>query len=121
MIALNFGLNYSYAERIIVKTVGKTSTVLAEQFVQWIGVIDRISKYEVYNEDWPTIIGSLDTTVQLISRPKENQEEFYSGKHKFHCIKKQALVSPTGLMIHSSQSVNSAMHDFQLYKISNLE
>ena len=49
------------------------------------------------------------------------QEAYYSGKHKIHCIKAQALVSPTGLLIYTSPPVKGSTHNFKLYKDSDLE
>ena len=69
------------------------------------------------------ILGSLDASVQPITRSviKEIQRAYYSGKNKIHCVKTQALVSPTGLLIHASKPVERSIHDFQLFKISNLD
>ena len=99
----------------------KSSKVLAGEFIQWISVIDRLSQFEVYNEDWPTILGSVDATVQIISHPKNQHGDFYSGKHKFHCIKTQVFVSSVGLLIHSSMPVCRSIHDFKLSKNSGLK
>ena len=71
--------------------------------------------------DFPLLLGSVDATVQRISRPFNNQGDYYSGKHKCHVIKVQALVSPLGLLIHFSNSVPGAVHDFTLFKDSKLE
>lgn len=62
----------------------------------------------------------FDATVQKISRPGKNQRAFYSGKHKFHCVKTQAFVSPVGLLMHYSKTVDGKIHDFALFKNSKL-
>lgn len=74
-------------------------------------------------KDWPTLLGSLDATVQIIKRPTKAkvQKSFYSGKHKFFCYKTQALVSPTGFLIHCSQPVEGSIHDFELFEMSKFE
>lgn len=95
VIGFYFGLNGSYTQKITLSTIHKTAKILADKFINWISVIDRITDYNIYNADWPTLLGSLDATVQLIatSRIYEVQEAYYSGKHKIHCIKAQALVA----------------------------
>ena len=62
----------------------------------------------------------FDATVQKISRPGKNQRAFYSGKHKFHCVKTQVFVSPVGLLMHYSKTVDGKIHDFALFKNSKL-
>ena len=113
MIGMNFGIDPSYAERVVMKVIGETSKIFFGQFVKWISVIDRITDNKIYC--------FIDATVQLISRPKHAQRAYYSGKHKIHCIKIQAFVSPTGQLIHCSKPVEGSMHDYALYKISGLE
>ena len=101
----------------------KSYKLLSDKYIKWISVIDRLSEYKIYNPDWPTLLGSLDATVQPISRSRveEVQKAYYSGKHKMHCVKTQALVSPTGLLIYTSRPVEGSIHDFRLYKESDLE
>lgn len=118
-----FGLNYSYAQRIVIQVIVKTHQLFCSSFIKWISVVSRITDYNLYNEDWPTLLGSLDATVQIIRRPSDSnvQQAFYSGKHKFCCFKTQALVSPVGLLIHCSKLVEGSIQDFKLFSMSNLE
>ena len=44
--------------------------------------------------------GFLDGTAVRICRPMVDQEEFYSGYKKYHCIKYQAITTPDGMIIH---------------------
>lgn len=120
MIGFYFGINPSYAERLIHSTISKVSNELVKEFVRWLSVSDRITDFHVYNEDFPTLLGSVDATAQLISRLKKKQKAYYSGKHKIHCIKTQAFVSPVGLLIHYTKCMEGAMHDFKLFNFSKL-
>lgn len=123
ILGFYFGLNYSYAQKIVINVITKTQKPLCSEFIKWISVINRISDFNMYIEDWPTLLGSLDATVQIIKRPSnaQVQKAFYSGKHKFCCYKTQALVSPTGFLIHCSQPVEGSIHDFKLFEMSKLE
>lgn len=58
--------------------------------------------------------GSVDATVQQVEKPKINQRFYYSGKHKFNCMKVQALVSPAGLLIHYANKDHCSIHDYTL-------
>lgn len=118
-----FGINFSYAQRIVIQIIAKTQQLLSSRFIKWIGVMSRITDFNIYNQDWPTLLGSLDATVQMIKRPSDAdvQKTFYSGKHKFCCMKTQAFVSPTGLLIHCSKPVEGSIHDFKLFCMSNLD
>ena len=121
MILLNFGIKMTYAHQVILSTIEKTYKILLLKYVRWISVSQRITEYNIILPDGPTLLGSLDATVQPINRPKVDQQLYYSGKHKQHCMKTQALVSPTGLLIHFSESVPGSVHDFTLFKNSNLK
>ena len=117
-MANRFGLHYTYTRQIFIDTIKIAGPVLQENFIRWISVSERLSA-QVRDPNFPLLIGSVDATVQKILKPKD-QKPYYSGKHKFHCMKTQALVNPQGYLISCSDSVPGAKHDFQLFQDSRL-
>lgn len=120
ILARNFGINKSYAFGIVYTTIKRTVGILEEKYIKWKSVEDRLTHTNDKFEDYPLLLGSVDATVQRIQKPSQNQEEYYSGKHKCHCIKVQAFVSPEGLLMNHSKLVKGAVHDFNLFKNSEL-
>ena len=65
--------------------------------------------------------GAVDATVFPILRPGlPNESDYYSGKHKIHCLKVQALVTPDGQCVHLSEIIPGATHDRILFTQSGL-
>jgi len=42
----------------------------------------------------------IDGTCMRICRPGVNQQEFYSGHKRMHCLKYQAISTPDGIIVH---------------------
>ena len=61
----------------------------------------------------------IDATESPIQRPKKNQEKFYSGK-KRHTLKTKIIVDAATLDICTVDIAPGSVHDFELYKQSNL-
>lgn len=58
--ALNFGLNYSYAEKIVLETISKTKDILINYYIPWISVNDRITKFNLNHiDDYPALLGAV--------------------------------------------------------------
>lgn len=119
-LAENYNITFTYAHDVIISTIQSTVNRLADKYIKWISVNERISEHQLRLKDWPLLLGSLDATVQEINNPHLDNDPYYSGKHKFHCEKVQAFVSPTGLLIHFSRSFPGRVHDFQVFKSSGL-
>lgn len=119
-MAMKFGLKYTYARQIVTQTISQTHSILESVYIKWISVPERIGA-NIPVVDYQFLLGSIDATVQRIYRPSRRQRDYYSGKHKMHCIKTQALVHPGGLLIHHSHCVPGAQHDFNLFKNSGLK
>lgn len=119
-IAENYNITYTYGHDVILSTIQCTASRLVEKYIKWISVNERITDYHLQLRDWPLLLGSLDATVQEINNPHLDNDPYYSGKHKFHCEKVQAFVSPTGLLIHFSKSFPGKVHDFKVFKNSGL-
>lgn len=92
--AVSFDIIYSKAYKKVKEIIISYHETLSERFIKLIGVSQRIQQYNQRYLDWPALLGSVDATVQSISRPHDNQDMYYSGKHKAHVIKVQAFVSP---------------------------
>ena len=47
-------------------------------------------------------VGALDATLIMISKPMDKEENnmYFSGRHKKHGVKLQVLVAPDGFCIH---------------------
>ena len=118
-LAMKFGLKYTYAREISIKTMRICQPILESVFVKWISVSTRLSA-NIQIIDYQYLLGSVDATVQKIYRPSINQRAFYSGKHKMHCMKTQALVSPTGQLMHHSHCIPGAQHDMSLFRDSGV-
>ena len=119
-MAMKFGVKYTYARYIVNQTILLAQPVLESVFIKWISVPERIGA-NIQVVDYQFLLGSIDATVQRIYRPSRRQRDYYSGKHKMHCMKTQALVNPAGQLIHHSHCVAGAQHDFSLFKNSGLK
>ncbi|KAG8226421.1 hypothetical protein J437_LFUL012517 [Ladona fulva] len=42
--------------------------------------------------------GFIDGTARAICRPSINQQEYYSGHKRLHCLKYQLILIPDGMM-----------------------
>ena len=62
----------------------------------------------------------IDASEVEIERPKENQEFYYSGKKKRHTLKFQLIVDIITLQIICCSFAAGSVHDFELFKQSDL-
>lgn len=42
--------------------------------------------------------GFIDGTCRQICRPSQQQQEYYSGHKRFHCLKYQSVLCPDGII-----------------------
>ncbi len=63
----------------------------------------------------------IDATESRIDRPKEKQQEWYSGKKKMHTIKTQVEIGIKTLLIYSIAFAKGCVHDFKLFKESSCD
>ena len=118
-IAQEFKLSRSYANKIIADTIECSYQKLYYYFCPWQNRKFQLEKNFLF-EKFPASLGSVDVTVQEISRPKKNQHIYYSGKHHYHCVKTQVMVSPNGCLSHSYGPVAGSVHDLQVFRMSDL-
>ena len=60
-----------------------------------------------------------DVTESKIDRPEKNQEEWYSGKKKFHSIKTQIEIGANTNLIYSLNFGKGSEHDFKIFKYTH--
>lgn len=61
-----------------------------------------------------------DVEEQPIERPKENQEEYYSGKKKKHTTKNQIIITENGERILNWYNAKGTTHDYRMIKDSQI-
>ncbi|KAJ8914010.1 hypothetical protein NQ315_012033, partial [Exocentrus adspersus] len=62
----------------------------------------------------------IDGTARAICRPSENQEAYYSGHKKMHCLKYQSVCTPDGLIINLQGAYQGRRHDAAILRESRL-
>lgn len=92
----------------------------------WDDRIDR-EKLELYSASISkkcriasNCVAFLDGTVIGICRPVEEQESMYNGHHRFHAVKFQSLIAPSGIIIHWAGPWRGPRHDSFIFNHSNL-
>jgi len=71
-------------------------------------------KHERMFTDFPQVAAVVDCSVFPIFKPAGHFDEakhYFSGKHNIYCVKFEAGVTPTGLLISHSNIQNGAKHD----------
>ncbi|XP_074033773.1 uncharacterized protein [Leptinotarsa decemlineata] len=64
--------------------------------------------------------GFIDGTARPICRPSINQEEYYSGHKRFHCVKYQSVICPDGMITSLKGAYVGRRHDAGIFRESNL-
>lgn len=102
---------YGIGKSRISPIVKETSKILVKD--KSFSLPNRVTNMNDYSE--PRI---EDATESRIDRPQENQEDWYSGKKKFHSIKTQVEIGANTLLIYSVAFAKGSIHDFKLFKNS---
>lgn len=55
--------------------------------------------------------GFIDGTARAICRPKRNQEDYFSGHKRHHCVKYQSVVCPDGIIVSLKGPYPGRRHD----------
>nr|CAI5833161.1 unnamed protein product [Callosobruchus analis] len=91
--------------------------------VQWLNR-DKLEFYaEVFRNKGPPMTncwGFIDETPRKICRPSQNQEEYYSGHKRYHCLKYQSILCPDGLIVNLKGAFPGRRHDARIYRESNI-
>ncbi|XP_050515881.1 uncharacterized protein LOC126892544 [Diabrotica virgifera virgifera] len=64
--------------------------------------------------------GFIDGTARRICRPSINQEAYYSGHKRWHCLKYQSVVCPDGIIISLKGPYLGRRHDAGIFEESNI-
>lgn len=62
----------------------------------------------------------IDGTVRPICRPSVQQQQYYSGYKKVHCLKYQSLLCPDGIIINLKGAYPGHRHDAGMFRESRL-
>lgn len=68
----------------------------------------------------PNCWGFIDGTARAICRPSLEQENYYSGHKRFHCVKFQSLLCPDGIIASLKGGWPGRRHDAAMFTESNL-
>ena len=66
-------------------------------------------------------VGFIDGTARFICRPTFNQQEYFSGHKRAHCLKFQGVVTPDGIIVHLSGPWNGRRHDAGMLAESGID
>uniref|UniRef100_A0A6P7H4T8 Uncharacterized protein LOC114344382 n=1 Tax=Diabrotica virgifera virgifera TaxID=50390 RepID=A0A6P7H4T8_DIAVI len=64
--------------------------------------------------------GFIDGTTRAICRPSTNQEQYYSGHKRQHCLKYQSIMCPDGIIINLKGAYIGRRHDAGIFRESNM-
>lgn len=62
----------------------------------------------------------IDGTIRPICRPSLQQENYYSGHKRVHCVKYPSVLCPDGLIINLSAAYPGRRYDAGIFRDSNL-
>jgi hypothetical protein len=66
------------------------------------------------------VVGIVGASPVFIRRPGRQQEDYYSGKHRRHCVNVQALVTADGQCAHLSKADCISTNDKAIFERSEL-
>ena len=101
-----FGISESYCHKIY----SRYRNILVQ--------VETLPNRKQLLEDAPSTL-AIDVTEQAIERPVKGQRAYYSGK-KRHTIKVQLVICVLTLAIYSVVIAKGKVHDFRIYKESNI-
>jgi hypothetical protein len=64
--------------------------------------------------------GFIDGTARPICRPSVQQENYYSGHKRFHCLKYQSILCPDGIIVNLKGAYQGRRHDAGIFRESQL-
>lgn len=101
--------------RRCIETLGMIAPVLSKMVPE--SVTETSRKFKNY----PNAVGACDVCFIPIVRPSdyEEQKKYYSGKHKQHGFKLQAIVNADGICISTYYEQYGSVHDLVVFKNSS--
>ncbi|KAJ8915566.1 hypothetical protein NQ315_012451 [Exocentrus adspersus] len=64
--------------------------------------------------------GFIDGTARPICRPSHNQEQYFSGHKRQHCIKYQSIICPDGIIVSLLGAYVGRRHDAGIFAESQI-
>lgn len=64
--------------------------------------------------------GFIDGTARQICRPSVEQENYYSGHKRFHCLKYQSVLCPDGIIVSLKGAYPGRRHDAGIFRETGL-
>nr|CAI5855962.1 unnamed protein product [Callosobruchus analis] len=64
--------------------------------------------------------GFIDGTARPICRPSVEQENYYSGHKRVHCLKYQSIVTPDGMTVSLLGAFEGRRHDAGIFRESHI-
>ncbi|KAJ8909281.1 hypothetical protein NQ315_003524 [Exocentrus adspersus] len=64
--------------------------------------------------------GFIDGTARAMCRPSVDQQDYYSGHKKVHCLKYQSVICPDGIICSLIGAYPGRRHDAAIFRDSNL-
>lgn len=114
----NFGVSVSYLSSLISEKVRICAPILERWAIRWISYQEDVAKHTLFSY-FPNCVCAVDASVQEIPRPRSDQKKYYSGKHRYHCLKMQVAVAPNGLAISVNGPYPGSYHDFKIFQNSD--
>ena len=69
-------------------------------------------------DDFPGVMGIVDTSFLQVCKKKVGQGQYYSGKHKRHGVKIQTINACNGVVMEVSQLIPASVHDITIFRRS---
>lgn len=116
------GTVFRASTQIIHRIINDTILSIADPLVAYFvpGSPQRLPTAKKFKH-FPDAVGACDVALLFVNKPKGFQEQkgWYSGKHKAHGLKLQAIVNPDGLCVHFDLSQRGNIHDKKVFDLSN--
>lgn len=127
LIYLTLEYLFGIDESTVSRTIKRIQPLLQDKFMlperlpkKKIRTIEELKKFLPPDIDLNDILG--DATEQVIPRPekKRKRKPYHSGKKRKFTLKTQIATTRKGLIIHTSPTVGGRMHDYKLFKKTQL-
>ncbi|KAJ8914941.1 hypothetical protein NQ315_002464 [Exocentrus adspersus] len=123
-----FGLSAQSISRIsrwVVNFINDNYSYLLRDLhnIEWLNY-NRLQQYAqaIRNKGAPlnNCWGFIDGIARAICRPSVEQENYFSGHKRFHCVKYQSIMCPDGIIVHLSTAYPGRRHDAGIFRETNL-